>query len=69
MAILPAGSTTRRDGILDIASHTPVSANPPDLGPKGYFSQASDDRPSGSGSTKLHSMSSYKNSPIPAHTS
>ncbi|KAG0666858.1 hypothetical protein C6P46_003568 [Rhodotorula mucilaginosa] len=54
MAILPAGSTTRRDGILDIASHMPVAANPPDLGPKGYFSQTSDDRPGGSGSTKLH---------------
>lgn len=57
MAILPAGSTTRRDGVLDIASHTPVAANPPDLGPKGYFSQTSDDRPGGSGSTKLHSKS------------
>ncbi|KWU45574.1 hypothetical protein RHOSPDRAFT_16401, partial [Rhodotorula sp. JG-1b] len=56
MAILPAGSTTRRDGILDIASHTPVLANPPDLGPKGYFSQTSDDRPGGSGSTKLHTV-------------
>ncbi|GAA5868488.1 hypothetical protein JCM3774_005395 [Rhodotorula dairenensis] len=56
MAILPAGSTTRRDGVLDIAAHTPASANPPDLGPKGYFSQTSDDRPGGSGSTKLHTV-------------
>lgn len=55
MAILPAGSVTRRDGVLDIAAHQPAAANPPDLGPKGYFSQTSDDRPGGTGSTKLHS--------------
>ena len=67
MAILPAGSTTRRDGILDIASHTPVLANPPDLGPKGYFSQTSDDRPGGSGSTKQHSMSSQEVSASNTH--
>ncbi|BGP58226.1 hypothetical protein JCM8202_003599 [Rhodotorula sphaerocarpa] len=56
MAILPAGSVTRRDGVLDIAAHQPAAANPPDLGPKGYFSQTSDDRPGGTGSTKLHTV-------------
>lgn len=35
MSILPAGSITRRDGVLNISSHTPSNANPPDLGPKG----------------------------------
>lgn len=57
MSILPAGSVTRRDGVLDIAAHTPRNANPPDLGPKGYFAQASDDRKGGKGTTKLHSAS------------
>lgn len=57
MSILPAGSVTRRDGVLDIAAHTPRNANPPDLGPKGYFAQASDDRKGAKGTTKLHSAS------------
>ncbi|GEM11055.1 jumonji domain containing protein [Rhodotorula toruloides] len=58
MSILPAGSITRRDGVLDIAAHTPRNANPPDLGPKGYFAQASDDRKGGKGTTKLHMVRS-----------
>ncbi|GAA6004585.1 uncharacterized protein JCM10292_005682 [Rhodotorula paludigena] len=56
MSILPAGSITRRDGVLNISSHTPSNANPPDLGPKGYFSEISDDSPGGKGSTKLHTV-------------
>ena len=55
MSILPVGSVTRRDGVLNISTHTPKNANPPDLGPKGYFSEISDDQEDGQGSTKLHS--------------
>ena len=40
MDILPAGSVTRRDGVLNISAHTPVNANPPDLGPKGASAAA-----------------------------
>lgn len=54
---LPVGSVTRRDGVLNIAAHTPLNSNPPDLGPKGYFSEVSNDSPGGQGSTKLHSAS------------
>ncbi|KAL8291384.1 hypothetical protein RQP46_002362 [Phenoliferia psychrophenolica] len=54
MRALPVGHVTRRDGVLNIAAHTPTNANPPDLGPKGYFSQVSDDKEGGQGSTKLH---------------
>ncbi|GAA5965164.1 hypothetical protein JCM21900_004625 [Sporobolomyces salmonicolor] len=53
---VPIGSVTRRDGVLNISSHTPHNANPPDLGPKGYFSQVSDDAEGGMGSTKLHTV-------------
>ncbi|POY75518.1 hypothetical protein BMF94_1420 [Rhodotorula taiwanensis] len=56
MSILPAGCVTRRDGALDFAAHMPAAANPPDLGPKGYFSQISDAMPGGAGSTKLHTV-------------
>lgn len=55
MNMLPIGSVTRRDGVLNISTHTPHNANPPDLGPKGYFSEISDDTEGGQGSTKLHS--------------
>lgn len=55
MNALPVGSVTRRDGVLNIAAHTPTNSNPPDLGPKGYFSQISNDKEGGNGSTKLHS--------------
>lgn len=41
-------------GALNVASHTPQNANAPDLGPKGYFSDTSDDTPGGQGSTRLH---------------
>ncbi|SCV68606.1 BQ2448_727 [Microbotryum intermedium] len=54
MSLLPMGSMTRRDGVLNLAAHAPTNSNPPDLGPKGYFSEESDDRPGGQGSTKLH---------------
>lgn len=53
--MLPIGAVTRRDGVLNISTHTPKNANPPDLGPKGYFSEISDDTEGGQGSTKLHS--------------
>ncbi|GAA5864556.1 hypothetical protein JCM1840_000542 [Sporobolomyces johnsonii] len=53
---VPVGSVTRRDSVLNISSHTPHNANPPDLGPKGYFSQTSDDSKGGMGSTKLHTV-------------
>ncbi|GAA5904265.1 hypothetical protein JCM8208_006820 [Rhodotorula glutinis] len=56
MDVLPAGSITRRDGALNISAHVPVNANPPDLGPKGYFSEISDDGEGGNGSTKLHTV-------------
>jgi len=58
MHSLPFGSVTRRDGVLNVAAHYPTNANPPDLGPKGYFSEISDDEPGGNGSTKLHMVSS-----------
>ncbi|GAA5833615.1 hypothetical protein JCM3766R1_002590 [Sporobolomyces carnicolor] len=54
--MLPMGSVTRRDGVLNISTHTPPNANPPDLGPKGYFSEFSDDTSGGQGSTKLHTV-------------
>ncbi|KPV73399.1 uncharacterized protein RHOBADRAFT_55148 [Rhodotorula graminis WP1] len=57
MDVLPAGAITRRDGVLNISAHVPVNANPPDLGPKGYFSEISDDGEGGNGSTKLHMVS------------
>ena len=60
MRALPVGQVTRRDGVLNIAAHTPTNANPPDLGPKGYFSQVSDDTDGGQGSTKLHSSSHFE---------
>jgi hypothetical protein len=53
MNAIPVGSVTRRDGVLNIAAHVAVNSNPPDIGPKGYFSEACD--PNGSGTTKLHS--------------
>ncbi|TNY23130.1 hypothetical protein DMC30DRAFT_444664 [Rhodotorula diobovata] len=54
MDVLPAGSLTRRDGVLNLSAHTPLNACPPDLGPKGYFSEISCDDEGGQGSTKLH---------------
>lgn len=57
MSALPAGIVTRRDGPLNIAAHSPINSNVPDLGPKGYWSQISNDAPGGQGSTKLHSTS------------
>lgn len=57
MKALPFGSVTRRDGVLNVAAHYPLNANPPDLGPKGYFSEISDNGPGGNGSTKLHMVS------------
>jgi hypothetical protein len=55
MDALISGIVTRRDGPLNIAAHSPINSNVPDLGPKGYWSQISNDAPGGQGSTKLHS--------------
>lgn len=55
MSALPLGCLTRRDGVLNIAAHAAVDSNPPDLGPKGYFSDLSSDELGGNGSTRLHS--------------
>ncbi|BGP43495.1 hypothetical protein JCM10449v2_007530 [Rhodotorula kratochvilovae] len=68
MDVLPAGSITRRDGVLNISAHTPRNANPPDLGPKGYFSEISEDGPGGKGSTKLHSPGALAPSMTPVAT-
>lgn len=57
MNALPVGCVTRRDGVLNVAAHVPINSNPPDLGPKGYFSDISDESPGGNGTTKLHSAS------------
>lgn len=54
MNTIPVPSVTRRDGVLNLAAHVPTNWNPPDLGPKGYFSEISYDTKGGSGSTKLH---------------
>lgn len=59
MNAIPVGAVTRRDGVMNIAAHAATNSNPPDLGPKGYFSQVSD--PEGSGTTKLHSRTSSLN--------
>lgn len=57
MNAIPVPSVTRRDSVLNIAAHAALNSNPPDLGPKGYFSDISYDNANGSGSTKLHSES------------
>ncbi|KZT62147.1 Clavaminate synthase-like protein [Calocera cornea HHB12733] len=53
-AMIPMGNYTRRDGVLNIASHFPTDAIAPDLGPKMYNAFASRETPGGKGSTRLH---------------
>ncbi|QRV72004.1 JmjC domain, hydroxylase [Ceratobasidium sp. AG-Ba] len=54
MNALPIPNYTRRDGILNVASHFATNAIAPDLGPKMYNAFASNEGPGGQGSTRLH---------------
>ncbi|KAG8720933.1 hypothetical protein FRC08_017170 [Ceratobasidium sp. 394] len=54
MRALPIQNYTRRDGILNVASHFATNAVAPDLGPKMYNAFASKEGPGGQGSTRLH---------------
>ncbi|KAG9124751.1 hypothetical protein FRC07_010375 [Ceratobasidium sp. 392] len=54
MDALPIPNYTRRDGILNVASHFATNAIAPDLGPKMYNAFASNEGPGGQGSTRLH---------------
>ncbi|KAJ1300194.1 hypothetical protein OPQ81_011943 [Rhizoctonia solani] len=54
MAALPVPNYTRRDGILNLASHFATNAIAPDLGPKMYNAFTSSEGPGGQGSTRLH---------------
>ncbi|KAG8792367.1 hypothetical protein FRC12_006293 [Ceratobasidium sp. 428] len=54
MNALPIPNYTRRDGILNVASHFATNAIAPDLGPKMYNAFASSEAPGGQGSTRLH---------------
>ncbi|KAG9027471.1 hypothetical protein FRB95_007741 [Tulasnella sp. JGI-2019a] len=53
---VPVPDFTRRDGILNIASHFPTNekAVVPDIGPKMYNAFESSEMPGGKGSTRLH---------------
>ncbi|KAG8865374.1 hypothetical protein FRB96_000264 [Tulasnella sp. 330] len=53
---VPVPNCTRRDGILNIASHFPVNekAIVPDIGPKMYNAFEASEMPGGKGSTRLH---------------
>ncbi|CAE7139566.1 unnamed protein product [Rhizoctonia solani] len=54
MGALPVPNYTRRDGILNLASHFATNAIAPDLGPKMYNAFTSIEGPGGQGSTRLH---------------
>ncbi|KEP50096.1 Jmjd1a protein [Rhizoctonia solani 123E] len=54
MGALPVPNYTRRDGILNLASHFATNAIAPDLGPKMYNAFTSVEGPGGQGSTRLH---------------
>ncbi|CAE6469855.1 unnamed protein product [Rhizoctonia solani] len=54
MKALPVPNYTRRDGILNLASHFATNAIAPDLGPKMYNAFTSSEGPGGQGSTRLH---------------
>ncbi|CAE6511592.1 unnamed protein product [Rhizoctonia solani] len=54
MRALPVPNYTRRDGILNLASHFATNAIAPDLGPKMYNAFTSSEGPGGQGSTRLH---------------
>lgn len=51
---VPVPSYSRRDGVLNIASHFPSNTVAPDLGPKMYNAMASSQSPGSKGSTRLH---------------
>ncbi|KAG8794161.1 hypothetical protein FRC12_000341 [Ceratobasidium sp. 428] len=54
MNALPIPNYTRRDGVLNLASHFAINAVAPDLGPKMYNAFKSSEGTSGQGSTRLH---------------
>ncbi|KAF8306268.1 hypothetical protein DL93DRAFT_2088849 [Clavulina sp. PMI_390] len=51
---VPASDYTRRDGIMNIASHFPIGTVAPDIGPKMYNAFEASEEPGGFGSTRLH---------------
>ncbi|KIK65763.1 hypothetical protein GYMLUDRAFT_39289 [Collybiopsis luxurians FD-317 M1] len=51
---VPIPNYVRRDGTLNIASHFPLNAIAPDLGPKMYNAMASNQARGSKGSTRLH---------------
>jgi len=51
---VPMPNYTRRDGVLNIASHFPSNTVMPDLGPKMYVALATTDEEDSKGSTRLH---------------
>ena len=55
-------------GPRNLAAHAPLNSTPPDLGPKGYWSQTSNDFIDGKGSTMLHSRPSDAVSHLSADT-
>ncbi|KAG8787258.1 hypothetical protein FRC12_015745 [Ceratobasidium sp. 428] len=53
-AAVPIPNYTRRDGVLNLASHFATNGVAPDLGPKMYNAFVSSEAPGGQGSTRLH---------------
>lgn len=51
---VPAPDYSRHDGALNIFGRFPNNVEAPDLGPKMYVAYAGNDKPGGSGSTRLH---------------
>jgi len=51
---VPMPNYSRRDGVLNIASHFPSNTVMPDLGPKMYIALATTDEEGSKGSTRLH---------------
>ncbi|KAJ7124146.1 Clavaminate synthase-like protein, partial [Mycena crocata] len=51
---VPVPNYVRRDGVLNIASHFPMNAISPDLGPKMYNAHANLEASENQGSTRLH---------------
>ena len=51
---VPIPNYTRRDGVLNIASHFPSNTIAPDLGPKMYNAYAAADVEGSKGTTRLH---------------
>ncbi|KAI0314183.1 hypothetical protein OF83DRAFT_1138062 [Amylostereum chailletii] len=51
---VPVPTYTRRDGVLNVASHFPSNTVAPDIGPKMYNAQATFETAGSHGSTRLH---------------